>query len=113
MTTSRKRKSRKPKSESVFCDATTDELLECQAELLPAPVKKDVSLPEIKPQYKTARVKPNPDLISINQYWQDIKNRSEIHNYEFAEAMDELRNAVKWTNEKLDKLCDRVKEVAP
>ena len=98
MTTTRKRKSRKPAT---------------QTELLPAPVKKQPSLPVIKPQYQTARVKPNPDLISINQYWQDIKNRSEIHNYEFAEAMDELRNAVKWTNETLDKLCDRVKEVAP
>jgi len=74
---------------------------------------KQPELPVIQPKYQTVRVKPNPDLISINQYWQDIKNRSDIHNYEFAEAMDELRNAVKWTNSKLDKLCDRVKEVAP
>jgi len=87
-----------------------------QTELLPAPVKKEVSLPEIKPEYKTInvkRVKPNPDLISINQYWEDIRNRSDIHQYEFAEAMDELRNAVKWTNSKLDKLCDRVRRSAP
>ena len=97
MTTSRKRRS-KPAT---------------QTELLPAPVKKQVSLPVIKPQYQTARVKPNPDLISINAYWQDIRNRSDIHNYEVAEAMDELRSAVKWTNKKLDKLCVKVKEVAP
>ena len=97
MTTSRKRRS-KPVT---------------QTELLPAPVKKQPSLPVIKPQYQTARVKPNPDLISINAYWQDIRNRSDIHNYEVAEAMDELRSAVKWTNKKLDKLCVKVKEVAP
>ena len=103
MTSTRKRKSRKP--------VTQTELIVNLPE--GTNLTKRVKLPEIKPQYKTARVKPNPDLISINQYWQDFKNRSEIHQYEFAEAMDELRFAVKWTNEKLDKFCDRVREVAP
>ena len=86
-----------------------------KAELLPAPVKKEVVLPNIKPEFKTVntRVKPNPDLISIESYWQDIRNRGSIHNYEFAVAMDDLQNAVKWTNQKLDKLCDRVRQVAP
>lgn len=102
MTTTRKRRTRKP--------------TEKKAELLPAPVRKEPVLPDIKPEYKTVnvkRVKPNPDLISMDQYWEDIRNRASIHNYEFAVAMDDLQNAVKWTNKKLDKLCDRVREVAP
>tara|TARA_R100000458_G_C8247713_1_gene225241 strand:+ start:368 stop:679 length:312 start_codon:yes stop_codon:yes gene_type:complete len=103
MTTTRKRRStKKPVAK--------------QAELLPPPVRKGPVLPNIKPEYKTVnvkRVKPNPELISIDSYWQDIRNRASIHNYEFSVAMDDLQNAVKWTNKKLDKLCDRVRQVAP
>jgi len=73
-----------------------------------APVKKQVQLPVIP-----GNVRPNVELISMQSYWQDIRNRSSIHNYEVNEAMNELRIAVKWTNARIDQLCDRIKEVAP
>ena len=74
---------------------------------------KPVLLPEIKPEYKTITVRTTPELISIQSYWQDIRNRSSIHNYEVNEAMNDLRTAVKWTSVQYNKLCDKIKEVAP
>ena len=41
-----------------------------------APVKKQVQLPVIP-----GNVRPNVELISMQSYWQDIRNRSSIHNY--------------------------------
>ena len=70
-------------------------------------------LPVIKTEYKTINVRPTPELISIQSYWDDFKNRSSIHNYEVREVMTDLRTAVKWTNTHYNKLCDKIKEVAP
>ena len=70
-------------------------------------------LPVIKPEYQTINVRPTPELISMEAYWQDIKNRSSIHNYEVTEAMNDLRKAVRWTNARINKLCDRISESAP
>ena len=70
-------------------------------------------LPVIKAEHQTINVRPTPELISIQSYWTDIKNRSSIHNYEVREAMNDLRIAVKWTNTRYSQLCDKIKEVAP
>tara|TARA_Y100001963_G_C6449869_1_gene295331 strand:- start:262 stop:528 length:267 start_codon:yes stop_codon:yes gene_type:complete len=70
-------------------------------------------LPVIKTEYKTIDVRPTPELISIQSYWTDIKNRSSIHAYEVNEAMNDLRTAVQWTYVQYNKLCDKIKEVAP
>jgi len=72
-----------------------------------------VVLPEIKPEYKTITVRPTPELISAQAYWKDIRNRSSIHAYEVNEAMNDLRTAVQWTYVQYNKLCAKIKEVAP
>ena len=77
------------------------------------PSSAPVVLPDIKPEYKTINVRPTPELISIQSYWQDMRNRSSIHAYEVNEAMNDLRTAVKWTSVQYNKLCDKIKEVAP
>ena len=77
---------------------------------------KDVQLPDIKPEYQTVRVervRPDVQLISRDAYWSDFQNRMKIHDYEIAEAMDDLKVAVAFTNRIAKKLYDRIKEVAP
>ena len=59
------------------------------------------------------RTRPDVQLISREAYWQDYQNRMKIHNYELAEAMDDLKKLTKWTNETTKKLIDRIREVAP
>ena len=59
------------------------------------------------------RTRPDVQLISREAYWQDYQNRMKIHNYELAEAMDDLKKLAKWTNETTKKLIDRIREVAP
>ena len=76
-----------------------------------APTTQEVVLPVLPT--KQGRTRPNPELISIESYWTDFKNRSSIHQYEVAEAMDELRIAVAWTQGRLDKVCTKIREVAP
>ena len=73
--------------------------------------KQEVVLPVLPA--KQGRTRPNPELISMQSYWADFKNRSSIHQYEVAEAMDELRIAVAWTQGRLDKVCTKIREVAP
>ena len=80
-----------------------------KAKVLPKPVV----LPEIKPEYKTITIRPTPELISAQSYWKDIRNRSSIHNYEVNEVMNDLRTIVKWTYVQYNKLCTKIKEVAP
>ena len=77
------------------------------------PSSAPVVLPEIKPEYKTITIRPTPELISAQAYWKDVRNRSSIHAYEVNEMMKDLRTAVKWTSVQYNKLCDKIKEVAP
>ena len=73
--------------------------------------KQEVVLPVLPS--KQGRTKPTPELISIESYWADFRNRSAIHQYEVAEAMDELRIAAAWTQDRLNKVCTKIREVAP
>ena len=75
-----------------------------------APITQEVVLPVLP--IKQGRTRPNPELISIESYWAEFQNRSSIHQYEVAEAMDELRIAVAWTQGRLDKVCTKIKEVS-
>ena len=57
------------------------------------------------------RIKPDVQLITRQQYWSDFQARMKIHNYEFAEAMDDLKIAASWTNEQIKKLIKRIESV--
>ena len=74
-----------------------------------------VELPNIPASAKTVRVDPRPDvqLISRDAYWSDFQSRMKIHDYELAEAMDDLKIAIAWTNRMAKKLYDKVLEAAP
>ena len=74
-----------------------------------------VELPNIPASAKTVRVAPRPDvqLISRDAYWSDFQERMKLHNYEVAEALDDLKVAVTFTNRMAKKLYDKVLEAAP
>ena len=74
-----------------------------------------VELPNIPASAKTVRGAPRPDvqLISRDAYWSDFQSRMKIHDYELAEAMDDLKIAIEWTNRTAKKLYDKVLEIAP
>ena len=57
------------------------------------------------------RIKPDVQLITRQQYWSDFQARMKIHNYEFAEAMDDLKIAASWTNEQVKKLIKKIESV--
>ena len=59
----------------------------------------------------STRVRPDVDLISRDAYIEDIKKRWSIHEYEFAEAMDDLKKLGKWSQLTFTKLVDRIKSV--
>ena len=67
----------------------------------------------MKVEIPAPRTRPDVELISRESYWNDYQNRMKIHNYELAEAMDDLKKLAKWTNETTKKLIDRIREVAP
>ncbi len=67
----------------------------------------------MKVEIPAPRTRPDVQLISREAYWQDYQNRMKIHDYELAEAMDDLKKLTKWTNETTKKLIDRIREVAP
>ena len=45
------------------------------------------------------RTRPDPKLISWQDYWADFNNRLSIHNYEIEEVMSDLRSCVAFTTE--------------
>ena len=47
---------------------------------------------------RVERVKPDVQLISREAYWSDFQARMQLHNYELAEAMDDLQSLAKCTN---------------
>ena len=54
---------------------------------------------------------PDIQVLDRNAIWRDIQNRGRIHNYEFSQAMKDLRSAVQWTNDNSRKVVDRIKSV--
>ena len=66
---------------------------------------------EVPTTTRVDRIKPDVQLITRQQYWSDIQARMKIHNYEFAEAMDDLKIAASWTNEQIKKLIKRIESV--
>ena len=77
---------------------------------------KKVELPTIKPAHQTVRVervRPDVQLISRDAYWSDFQERMKLHNYEVAEALDDLKVAVTFTNRMAKNLYDKIVEVAP
>jgi hypothetical protein len=38
--------------------------------------------------------KPDVKLISMNEYWNDLKNRTAIHQYEWSEAVKDMKKTV-------------------
>ena len=63
------------------------------------------------PTSRVDRVKPDVQLITRQQYWSDFQARLQIHDYEFAEAMSDLKTAASWTNEQIKKLIKRIETV--
>ena len=64
-----------------------------------------------EPTSRVDRVKPDVQLITRQQYWSDFQARLQIHNYEFAEAMSDLKTAASCTNEQIKKLIKRIETV--
>ena len=48
-------------------------------------------------QGRTQSVKPNPKLISWDEYKRDFFNRIDIHNYEISEVRKDIANCVAFT----------------
>ena len=53
---------------------------------------------------------PDVQLIDRNALWEDFKNRMKINNYEFKQAMIELKDVVKATQPYVEKVVTKVKE---
>ena len=53
---------------------------------------------------------PEYQLIDRNALWEDFKNRMKINNYEFKQAMIELKDVVKATQPYVEKVVTKVKE---
>ena len=70
------------------------------------PLKVEVPTPS-----SVDRIKPDVQLITRQQYWDDFQARMKIHNYEFGTAMDELKVAASWTNKQIKKLIKRIETV--
>lgn len=66
---------------------------------------------EVPTPSRVDRIKPDVQLITRQQYWSDFQARMKIHNYEFAEAMDDLKIAASWTNEQVKKLIKKIESV--
>ena len=66
---------------------------------------------EVPTTSRVDRIKPDVQLITRQQYWDDFQARMKIHNYEFGTAMDELKVAASWTNEQIKKLIKRIESV--
>ena len=66
---------------------------------------------EVPTTTRVDRIKPDVQLITRQQYWDDFQARMKIHNYEFGTAMDELKVAASWTNEQIKKLIKRIESV--
>ena len=80
----------------------------------PATVTMDQQTPlkvEVPTPSSVDRIKPDVQLITRQQYWSDFQARMKIHNYEFAEAMDDLKIAASWTNEQVKKLIKKIESV--
>ena len=65
----------------------------------------------MKVEIPAPRTRPDVELISRESYWNDYQNRMKIHNYELAEAMNDLKKVVDWTNTSIKKLLKRIDEV--
>ena len=66
---------------------------------------------EVPTSSRVDRIKPDVQLITRQQYWDDFQSRMKIHDYEFAEAMSDLKTAASWTNEQIKKLIKRIETV--
>ena len=63
------------------------------------------------PSKDETRVKPDVQLITIQQYQDDFQARLKIHNYEVAELLDELKIATAWINKQVIMLIKRIETV--
>ena len=66
---------------------------------------------ELPTTSRVDRIKPDVQLITRQQYWDDFQSRMKIHDYEFGTAMDELKVAASWTNKQIKKLIKRIETV--
>ena len=53
---------------------------------------------------------PEYQLIDRNALWEDFRTRVKINNYEFKQAMTELKDVVKATQPYVEKVVTKVKE---
>ena len=65
----------------------------------------------MKAEIPTPRTRPDVELISREAYWNDYQNRMKIHDYEFNEAMNDLKKLASWTNDSIKKLLKRIETV--
>ena len=80
----------------------------------PAPAIMNQQAPlkvEVPTSSRVDRIKPDVQLITRQQYWDDFQARMKIHDYEFGTAMDELKVAASWTNKQIKKLIKRIETV--
>ena len=62
----------------------------------------------------TTRTDSRPDvkLLTIQDYWNDIRNRSQIHNYEFNEAVKDMKKVIEFASPYHDKMVKKVRSLA-
>ena len=55
--------------------------------------------PVVQPQGHSPLTRPDVKLISRQEYWEDFRNRMKIHDYEFNEAVSDMKKCVQFTKE--------------
>ena len=62
---------------------------------------------------RVERTKPDVQLISRDAYYKDFLARKQLHDYEVAELIDDLKIGYDWAKRTGKKLYAKVREVAP
>ena len=77
---------------------------------IPASLRVELPMP---PVARVERTKPDVQLISRDAYYKDFQARMQLHDYEVAELIDDLKIGYDWAERTAKKLYAKVLEVAP
>ena len=77
---------------------------------IPASLRVELPMPPVIP---VERVKPAVQLISRDAYFKDFQASMQLHEYEVAELIDDLKIGYDWAKRTAKKLYAKVLEVAP
>tara|TARA_R100000458_G_scaffold43768_1_gene41760 strand:- start:165 stop:497 length:333 start_codon:yes stop_codon:yes gene_type:complete len=77
---------------------------------IPATLRVELPMPPVE---RVERTKPDVQLISRDAYYKDFLARKQLHDYEVAELIDDLKIGYDWAKRTAKKLYAKVLEVAP